>query len=126
MKHKEDDKLTIQCQCGSEYLVLQLQDEVIPGEGLYMCILTRAYDKPSFWHRFRHIWQILRYGKPYTDQMCLSVQDVRKLEKYFSEYLGWIDLAAKHIKKEKPIIITDKELKKINKRMKNEKTSTTK
>ena len=51
---KKDFKEFVQCDCGSEYIVLEPQDQEFLECGLYMSVLAHAYDKPSFWHRFIH------------------------------------------------------------------------
>lgn len=97
MKQK-DYKEFVQCECGAEYIVLEPQDPECLDEGLYMSVFTLAYDKPSFWHRFRHIWYTLKNGKPYTDQVCLNLDKVKELDKYLSNF---ILLAEKKDKKKK-------------------------
>lgn len=98
MKRK-DYKEFIQCECGSEYIVLEPQDIEELQEGIYMSIWTRAYDKPSFWHRFRHIWYTLKNGKPYTDQICLDLDKVKELNKYLDNFIALAELDKKHKKR---------------------------
>ena len=95
MKNK-DYKEFVQCDCGSEYVVFEPQDPDCLDEGLYMSVFTLAYDKPSFWHRFRHIWYTLKHGKPYTDQVCLDLDKVKELEKYLKNYIAIADMNKKH------------------------------
>ena len=95
---KKDYKEFIQCECGSEYIVLEPQDIEELQEGIYMSIWTRAYDKPSFWHRFRHIWYTLKNGKPYTDQICLDLDNVKELNKYLNNYIALAELDLKNTK----------------------------
>ena len=95
MKRK-DYKEFIQCECGSEYIILEPQDIEELQEGLYISIFTAAFDKPSFWHRFRHIWYTLKNGKPYTDQVCLDLEKVKKLEMYLKNYIALAELDKKH------------------------------
>lgn len=96
---KKDYKEFIQCECGSEYIVLEPQDIEELQEGIYMSIWTRAYDKPSFWHRFRHIWYTLKNGKPYTDQICLDLDKVKELNKYLDNFIALAELEKKQEKK---------------------------
>ena len=95
MKNK-DYKEFVQCDCGSEYVVFESQDPDCLDEGLYMSVFTLAYDKPSFWHRFRHIWHTLIHGTPYTDQVCLDLDKVKELEKYLKNYIAMTELDKKH------------------------------
>lgn len=96
---KKVEKEFIQCECGSEYVVLEPQDVEELQDGLYMSIWTRAYDKPSFWHRFRHIWYTLIHGKPYTDQVCLDLDKVKELNKYLTNFIVLAELEKKQNKK---------------------------
>lgn len=98
---RKDYKEFIQCECGAEYIVLEPQDTEELHEGLYMSIFTMAYDKPSFWHRFRHIWHTLKHGKPYTDQVCLDLNKAKELEIYLKNYIAMAKLNKKHKKNRK-------------------------
>ncbi len=95
---KKEYKAFIQCECGSEYAIFEPQDIEALNEGLYVSIFTIAYNKPSFWHRFRHIWYTLKTGKPYTDQMCLSLDAIKELNKYLNNYIALAELDLKNTK----------------------------
>ena len=99
MANKKLEKQFLQCDCGSEYLVLEPQDIDYLEDGLYMSMWSLAYNKPSFWHRFRHIWYTLTHGKPYTDQICLDLKKVKELEMYLKNYIALAELEEKHRKK---------------------------
>jgi len=98
---RKDYKEFIQCDCGSEFIVLEPQDEEMLECGLFLGILEYAYHKPSFWHRFRHIWHTLKTGKPYTDQVCLDLAKVKELDKYLHNYIALAELEKKHKNKKK-------------------------
>lgn len=101
-------KKFIQCDCGSEYVYLEPQDPDFPEEGLYMSILAHAYDKPSFWHRFRHIWYTLIHGKPYTDQVCLDLEKCKELYTFLFNYVNSKEVynsIKKHTKKKSNTIL---------------------
>lgn len=93
---RKDYKEFVQCECGAEYIVLEPQDTEELQEGLYMSIFAYAYDKPSFWYRFRHIWYLLKTGHAYTDQVCLDLNKVKELNKYLSNYITMAELDKKH------------------------------
>jgi len=97
MKQKEYKEF-IQCDCGSEYVVLEPQDQEFLECGLYMSVFAQAYHKPSFWHRFRHIWYTLKTGKPYVDQVCLDLDKVKELNKYLTNFIALAELDKKHKK----------------------------
>lgn len=93
---RKDYKEFVQCECGAEYIVLEPQDIDELQEGIYMSIFTMAYDKPSFWHRFKLAWYTIKNGKPYTDQVCLDLVKVKELNKYLSNYIVMTELDKKH------------------------------
>ena len=100
MKQKELKEF-IQCDCGSEFIILEPQDEEILECGLFLGVLEYAYHKPSFWHRFKHIWHTLKTGKPYIDQVCLDLNKVKELNKYLTNFIMLAELEKKHKKKYK-------------------------
>ncbi len=83
------NKHYIECDCGYETLVIEHDTDT---DMFYLCMMTRQFDSKSFWHRFRHIWHTLRYGTPYTDQMCMNRASVQRLRK-------WIENTSKHAPK---------------------------
>lgn len=98
MKIIKEYKHYVQCDCRSEYIVLEPQDTDCLECGLFMSVLSRQFEKQSFWHRFRHIWHTLIYGTPYVDQVCLDLGTVKELEKYLKNYLALIESETKHKK----------------------------
>ena len=93
--------IQIPCDCGSEHIVMEPQDFDDFSQGIYLSIWSRAYDKPSFWHRFRHIWYTLKTGQPYTDQVCLNVDKVKELVKYLDNFITLAELETKHTNKKR-------------------------
>ncbi len=98
MKNK-DYKEFVQCDCGSEYVVLEPQDTDCLECGLCMSMFKFAYSKPSFWHRFRHVWYTIKTGKPYVDQVCLDLDKVKELNKYLNNYIALAKLEKKYEEK---------------------------
>lgn len=82
------ETLSLPCECGSELLFVEPQDSYDLDEGLYISIWKHAYERKSFWYRFRHMWQILRHGTPYTDQICLDIDKVIELYTYLVHFLN--------------------------------------
>jgi len=87
------------CDCGAEFICIEPQDCDDLSQGINFAMYEFAYHKPSFWHRFRHIWFTLKTGKPYTDQLCLDFNKVKELNKYLENYISLAELEAKHKKK---------------------------
>jgi len=63
------------CQCGTEAVVLDDWEDY-PGLSLWR---AGASYSPRWQHRLRHIWNIVRYGHPYTDDILLSKESAREL-----------------------------------------------
>lgn len=92
---------SVSCECGHESIVIEPQDFTDLSQGIYFSIFAFAYHKPSFWHRFRHIWYTLKTGQPYTDQVCLSVDKVKELVKYLDNFITLAELETKHTNKKR-------------------------
>lgn len=54
---------------------------------VYMSLFSRGLNvkRYSFKDRVRHIWQILKTGFPYTDEIVLSKERVKELIKALTE-----------------------------------------
>lgn len=70
----------IRCDCGAEMLVIN-HDEY----GYDIAIFTAQYDRYSMWQRLRHILRIFWYGRPYTDQICLSAEKAKELANFINQ-----------------------------------------
>jgi len=74
----------ISCSCESETIVL----EKFPKEDeVYVSLFSRGLNvkRYNLKDRFRHIWQILKTGFPYTDELVLSKEKVKELIKALTE-----------------------------------------
>ena len=91
--------IQIPCDCGTEHIVIEPQDYEDFSQGINLAMYEFAYHKPSFWHRFRHIWFTLKTGKPYTDQVCLDFNKVKELNKYLENFIALAEVEKKHKKK---------------------------
>jgi len=79
MKNKMDEKIAIECDCGEEVLVVA--DDYPCGFNLGM--FNRYCTKNTWRNRLRLIWRIIRTGSPYTDQICISYDNVCELMDFF-------------------------------------------
>ena len=95
MKKQEVKDLYVQCDCGSEHMFITPQDFNNLDEGLYIAILSNAYNNISFWHRFKHIWYTLIHGVPYIDQLCLDFNKVKELNNYLDHYVHLVEFIQK-------------------------------
>lgn len=79
-----DIKRFIMCACNSESIVL----EKYKGEKeIYLSLFGRGLNVERYgWKsKFRHIWQILTKGFPYTDEVVLNKKDALYLAKSLKE-----------------------------------------
>lgn len=79
MKKELKDEIAIRCDCGEEMLVAN--DDYPFGFNLMM--LDRYCTRYTWRNRLRLIWRIIRTGKPYTDQICISYDNVCELMDFF-------------------------------------------
>lgn len=81
----EADKVFIGCQCGSEGLVLQREKE---EKSIYFAIFKYGnYNKMPWKYRFKTIWQIIRFGTPYGDQLCFGESEAKTMISYLNKSL---------------------------------------
>lgn len=74
----------IRCDCDSEILVLRYDDEF---DMLDLCIYetrTSVKHNMSWYQKFRYVYQLLRYGQPYTDQLILKREQIEELKGFLN------------------------------------------
>ena len=74
--------LFIRCDCHSEVLVIDY-------DGSFKMIELSIFSafvssKMSIWQKARYIYQILRYGRPYTDQIILHQKQIDELKAFLN------------------------------------------
>ena len=85
---KKDQKINnyrtlfIRCDCHSEVLVIDY-------DGSFKMIELSIFSafvssKMSIWQKTRYIYQILRHGKPYTDQLILHKKQIDELKSFLN------------------------------------------
>lgn len=70
----------IRCDCENEMLVVRYDGEF---DILDLCIYETQSSfshKMTLWQKLRYIYQLLRYGQPYTDQMILQREQIEELK----------------------------------------------
>jgi hypothetical protein len=73
----------VKCTCHSEGLMVEADED-----SLYLSIWERGYghDNTLSWkQKLRYIWQILKHGKPYGDQIVLDRKGCFALSKALIE-----------------------------------------
>lgn len=77
----------IKCSCSSEILAVDYDKEL---EMLDVCIYNHyaTPTKRTLWDKLRYIWQVIKTGQPYSDQMIIDVNSAEFAE--LLEYLNSI------------------------------------
>lgn len=74
----------IECDCESEILVARYDSAI---DMLDLCIYetkSSISHRMTLWQKIRYIYQILRYGQPYTDQMILHRNQIEELKVFLN------------------------------------------
>jgi hypothetical protein len=74
--------LFVRCDCHSEVLVIDY-------DGTFKMIELSIFSafvssQMSIWQKARYIYQVLRYGKPYTDQLILHKKQIDELKSFLN------------------------------------------
>lgn len=81
----KDDILHLTCDCHTHELHFEKDFE---DEMWYVSFWQRGYTTDNPWkYRFRCIWQILKTGRPYGDEVILNKSDLEKLQEYINTQL---------------------------------------
>ena len=70
------------CDCGCEVLCVDSED-VGETKVIYLSIFE-SFPKYSMLRRLRSMWRILWHGAPHTDQICLGVNEARRLFRHLA------------------------------------------
>ena len=76
----------IKCTCHSEGIMIEADSEM---DALFLSVWERGYrgDNTLTWkQKLRYIWQILKHGKPYGDQIVLDREGCFTLSKALIEH----------------------------------------
>jgi hypothetical protein len=85
---KKDQKINnyrtlfIRCDCHSEVLVLDYDGSFKMIELSIFSSLVSS--QMSLWQKIRYIYQIIKYGKPYTDQIILHQKQIDELKAFLN------------------------------------------
>ena len=85
---KKDQKINnyrtlfIRCDCNSEILVLDYDGSFKMIELSIFSSLVSS--QMSLWQKIRYIYQIIKNGKPYTDQIILHQKQIDELKAFLN------------------------------------------
>ena len=71
----------ISCDCNTDGLFLSHMSDDDNGF-VYVSMWVDAPGQINWRHRLRHIWHIIRYGDPYSDQVVLDRKSVERLRHF--------------------------------------------
>ena len=84
-KNHNHRTIFIRCGCQSEMLVLDYDGEVdMIDLSMYEIDVSYKY-RMSLWQKIRYIYQVIKYGQPYTDQIVLNRQQIDELKTFINE-----------------------------------------
>jgi hypothetical protein len=82
LKNHDRRTVFIRCGCESEILVLDYDPEISMLDLSIYEILKSYEHGMSFWQKVRYIYQIMRYGRPYSDQIVLDKNQIKELKAF--------------------------------------------
>lgn len=84
VKFEKNKTSFILCDCKSEVLVLEYDNEYDLMELSIYENLSSYSHKMSFWQKLRYIYQVLVKGRPYSDQMVLNREQLKDLSSFIN------------------------------------------
>jgi hypothetical protein len=91
------DEVFVSCDCGAEVLrvvyepILDSEDGHLIGgdhmKDLDLAIFSLPSATWTWWNRLRCIWQIIRNGKPFNDQIMLDYDQTKNLVSTLNKFL---------------------------------------
>jgi hypothetical protein len=97
----------IKCDCCAECSVLKITEVPLYTEDkkvdymIHMCIYKCRQNKFPLVYKLRLIWNIIRYGEPYDDDIVISKKDASNLSCFLDELELEYDLINRRKKNEK-------------------------
>lgn len=86
---KQLDKTTkrnyFECMCDSEIFTVTAESDP-QFEYIEMAMWSRGKGNSYAWkQKLRHVWQILRYGEPFADQIVFTKEEFARFKKFVGE-----------------------------------------
>ena len=73
------------CGCKSEVLVLEYDQEIgLMDLAIYEHTVS-FNNKMNWFQKLRYIWQVLRYNRPYNDQIVLEKNQIQNLKEFLNK-----------------------------------------
>lgn len=84
IKFEKNKTSFILCDCKSEVLVLEYDDEYDLMEMSIYENLSSYSHKMSFWQKLRYIYQVLVKSRPYSDQIILNKEQIKHMTNFLT------------------------------------------
>ena len=83
---KNKDELHITCACHTHEL--HFEKDFDEYDMWYISFWQRGYAEDTSWkYRLKCIWQILKTGRPYGDEVILEKKDLLELQEYINSQI---------------------------------------
>lgn len=89
VKFEKNKTSFILCDCKSEVLVLEYDNEYDLMELSIYENLSSYSHKMSFWQRLRYVYRVLTKGRPYSDQIMLNQEQIKDLYSFLSGIINY-------------------------------------
>jgi len=80
MEEFQEDKLYLDCDCHMEILGVEYDKDI----DMFFLGIYRMSEGSNLIQRLRHIWRIIKTGKPYGDDIVLNRETATRLSEYLS------------------------------------------
>lgn len=85
----------INCDCGAHMLKIQSEKDFYTAESgeelmnheFYLAMFQYGMGKDGLWRRFKVMWNYLRTGKYFSDQLCMTPDEAKKLTDFIRKNL---------------------------------------
>lgn len=79
-KKNDDNPIHFElCGCKSEVLVLEYDQEIgLVDLAIYEHSVSFR-NKMSWWQKCKYIWQVMRYNRPFNDQIVLDKNQIKQI-----------------------------------------------
>jgi hypothetical protein len=87
VKFEKNKTSFILCDCKSEVLVLEYDNEYDLMELAIYENLSSYSHKMSFWQKLRYIYQVVVNNRPYSDQIILNIKQVKEIKQFIEQII---------------------------------------
>ena len=77
--------ISLPCSCRCHELRIEKDSEI---DYWYVSIWLRGYQPNSLSYRLKCIWHIIRYGRPYGDEVVLELKSLVELQHYVGNQIN--------------------------------------